>query len=344
MRAILRVLGLLLVASSTAALVRTDTAPPPPGPRAPATVLTLDPSLAPARGKPSYHPGRDFRSPLTVKVGGEPMRMAVSAVTVLPGERLELEVPPGSTVIHSGGTAEEMGEGWFQWTAPQGPGIHALAVTGPAGTGGDEVRINLLVARPAHQVADGVLNGYRIGAYREKALRGDPAYLPPEGFVEVSPADHDVLVSPHFTLGEFLCKQEGDPRYVVLSSPLLLKLELILEAVNEAGIPARGLTVMSAFRTPFYNRAIGNTTDYSRHLWGDAADVFIDEDGDGRMDDLNGDGAHSLADAQVLAQVVERLAASGHPDYPVGGMGSYRPNGAHGGFVHVDARGQRARW
>jgi hypothetical protein len=28
----------------------------------------------------------------------------------------------------------------------------------------------------------------------------------------------------------------------------------------------------------------------------------------------------------------------------VGGMGMYRPTGAHGAFVHVDVRGFEARW
>lgn len=344
MRAILRFSVLLLVASSAAALVRAEGAPPPQESPGATTTVTLDPALGPVRGKAPYRSDVDFRSPLAVRVGSRPVQMAVSAVTVLPGERLELDVPPGSTVVHGGGTATKVGEDRFEWIAPGEPGAHALSITGPAEAGGGEVRLNLLVARPADEIVDGVLNGYRIGAYRETPLRGDPAYLPPRGFIEVSEEDHDILVAPHFTLGEFLCKQEGDPKYVVLSSPLLIKLEMILEAVNQGGIPARGLTVMSGYRTPFYNRSIGNTTDYSRHLFGDAADIYVDEDGDGDMDDLNGDGVSGLADARILAGVVERLARSGHPQYRAGGIASYRPTGAHRGFVHVDARGQRARW
>jgi len=308
----------------------------------PAEAVTLirDAALEPVRGKRPYHPDRGFRAPMAVELNGETVAMAVSAVTVLPGERVELTVPTGAEVAYGGGAMEALGGERFAWIAPEDPGIHALSVRGENG----EVRFNLLVAHPAADVSGGALNGYRIGTYRAQPLRGDPAYLPPEGFVEVSTDDHEVLVSPHFTLGEFLCKQPGDPRYLVLSQPLLAKLELILEAVNEAGIHAPGLTVMSGYRTPFYNRSIGNTTDYSRHLYGDAADIYIDTDGDGRMDDLNGDGANSVADAAVLARVVDELAARGRPGYRAGGMSAYRPTHAHGGFVHVDARGQQARW
>ena len=60
---------------------------------------------------------------------------------------------------------------------------------------------------------------------------------------------------------------------------------------------------MSGFRTPQYNVAGGNTggrAGLSRHMYGDAADVFIDNDGDGVMDDLNRDGRSSIEDARVI--------------------------------------------
>jgi len=99
----------------------------------------------------------------------------------------------------------------------------------------------------------------------------------------------------------------------------------------------------AGFRTPAYNRAIGNATVYSRHLWGDAADIFVDRDGDGEMDDPNGDGRSSVADARALSALVERVEAGDAALRP-GGMGVYRRNATHGPFVHVDARGYRARW
>ena len=176
-------------------------------------------------------------------------------------------------------------------------------------------------------------------------MNGDPVYDQPRGFVRVTPDLVDVPVSPHFRLGQFLAKQESDwPKYLLLSAPMVVKLERITAAVRAAGRPADGLTVMSGFRTPAYNAAIGNTTVYSRHLYGDAADVFVDEDGDGVMDDLNQDGAVTRADAEWLAALVEGLTAEDWYDGLVGGLGIYDANPAHGPFVHVDVRGQRVRW
>jgi len=71
-------------------------------------------------------------------------------------------------------------------------------------------------------------------------------------------------------------------------------------------------------------------------------DWFVDNDRNGRMDDLNRDGRIDAGDGRVIvdaADVVER----NHPSL-VGGIGLYPPTGAHAGFVHLDTRGFRARW
>jgi hypothetical protein len=208
----------------------------------------------------------------------------------------------------------------------------------------DTVDLTLMVARPATEVVGGALRGYAIGAYRARPASMRAAYDPPRGFIEAASEYHDVLVSPNFRLDQFLCKQPGDVRYVVLSTALLVKLETLLAAVNDAGYPTPSLVVMSGFRTPAYNRAIGNTTDFSRHLWGDAADVYVDRDGDGVMDDIDGDGRRDLADARWLAALAEEMMAEPRPGLQPGGLGVYRASAAHGPFVHIDARGARARW
>jgi uncharacterized protein YcbK (DUF882 family) len=105
------------------------------------------------------------------------------------------------------------------------------------------------------------------------------------------------------------------------------------------------MSVMSGFRTPQYNEkgvGSGGRASASRHQYGDAADVFVDNDRNGVMDDLNGDGRVNTLDAKVLAQAAERVE-SRHPEL-VGGIGIYPANSAHGPFVHVDVRGNRARW
>lgn len=294
---------------------------------------------------PSLHPWRAEDAPVRAgvpsgfRLAGEPARFRVQALSVLPGETVSFAVPPTTPSFRYGaGSAKATRPGRWRWTAPRTPGIYALKLS----AGPDTVVLNALVLHPASEVHEGFLAGYRVGRYRTRPLRGDPAYLPPRGFVEVRRADRDVLVSPHFTLGQFLCRQEGEPRFVALSSPLLIKLEALSDRLAELGYGRESLTVMSGFRTPAYNRAIGNNTDYSRHLWGDAADVYIDADGDGRMDDLDGDGTSGIGDARVLYRVAESL--DGLPGVRPGGLGMYGAAVAHGPFVHVDARGRKARW
>ena len=72
------------------------------------------------------------------------------------------------------------------------------------------------------------------------------------------------------------------------------------------------------------------------------ADVIIDANGDGRMDDLNRDGRLDLSDTRVILRSVERV----EKQYPmlVGGLGLYHAMGASGPFAHVDVRGTTARW
>jgi hypothetical protein len=153
------------------------------------------------------------------------------------------------------------------------------------------------------------------------------------------------LVGPHFRLSQFLCKQDsGWPKYVVLQERLILKLEMILAAVNERGYETGSLTVMSGYRTPYYNRAIGNV-QYSRHVWGGAADIYLDESPrDGSMDDLNRDGRIDFRDAAVLYEIIDNMYGQSWYQRFLGGLGRYRTTRKHGPFVHVDVRGFRARW
>ncbi|HEY5622313.1 MAG TPA: D-Ala-D-Ala carboxypeptidase family metallohydrolase, partial [Gammaproteobacteria bacterium] len=61
------------------------------------------------------------------------------------------------------------------------------------------------------------------------------------------------------------------------------------------------------YRTPFYNRAIGNVPN-SRHVFGGAADIFLDRaPRDGQMDDINFDGIEDFRDAQRLYQIAHEL-------------------------------------
>jgi hypothetical protein len=188
---------------------------------------------------------------------------------------------------------------------------------------------------PFDEVRDGRLNGYRVGRY--------PPKTQPLGFVEVTADNVRTKLSPHFELGQFLCKQpSGYPKYVVLSEPLILKLEQIVEALDRAGHDVDTLTVMSGYRTPFYNEGIGNVRD-SQHTAGTAADIFVDEKTDGRMDDLDRDGTITRDDALWLFRLVDGMDRMPTALFK-GGLGDYGSTGAHGPFVHVDVRGRLARW
>ncbi|MDH3272351.1 MAG: hypothetical protein OEN56_13520 [Gemmatimonadota bacterium] len=309
----------------------------------------LDPELAPLRADRSGSSG-DFETasaPFDVALDGHTLEYEVMAVTVLPGVAVDVSVPgpegPGGYGLRfaEGELLETTVDGW-RWRAPTEPGISALRVEAEGST--DVVHVNVMVLHPREHVTDDRLHGYRIGRYQERPLRGDPAYIAPEGFVEVPAEAEDVLVSPHFTVGQFLSKQPGDPRFLALSMPLVRKLEAILARANQSGIETPTFHVMSGFRTPWYNASIGNKTIYSRHLWGDAADIFVDVDGNHDMDDLNGDGRADAGDARLLADLVEEVESSGRPEIVAGGIGLYRRAAHRGPFVHVDARGHAARW
>ena len=271
----------------------------------------------------------------------------VRALTALPGETVTLEVvtsSPGSDYVArpTAGRLVPLGMGRWSWTAPPAPGLYPIQVV--SADGGDSVTLQAFVVFPYDRLQGDVLNGYRIGRYPAKPLGGNAAYLPPAGFVEVTQENENVLVSPHFRLKQFLCKQPaGSRKYVVLNERLLVALEYVLERVNAAGYRATSFHVMSGYRTPAYNRSLGNV-QYSQHQWGSAADIFIDENGDGRMDDLNGDGRSDVRDAEVLYRLIDAAAARPEAQGLIGGVGKYPPTAAHGPFVHVDVRAGKARW
>lgn len=285
-----------------------------------------------------------------VRFGDVDVHYRVFAVTALPGKTVEVSIPrpegSGFRIEAEADAAADsivrVASASWRWTAPARPGLYPLALIRDDGA---TVRLNAFVLRPFGDVRDGELDGYRIGQYPRNPLRGNPIYLAPPGFVEVTPDRVGTEVSPHFTLGQFLCKQQPEawPKYLVLRELLVTKLETLLAETNRRGIRTDGFFIMSGFRTPHYNAAIGNTA-YSRHVWGGAADIFIDTDGDGVMDDLDGDGRTGIEDARVLQRIAQDLSEDGVWRRLLGGLGLYGPRIHRGAFVHVDARGARARW
>ncbi|MEZ5551911.1 MAG: D-Ala-D-Ala carboxypeptidase family metallohydrolase [Pseudomonadales bacterium] len=279
-----------------------------------------------------------------VKVNGIENRYEVFGVFAVPGQRLNIELldlTAEGAQFHFDDRVLHPQGGSLSVRMPENPGTHRLEISTRSG---EEMRLNVFVMWTESGLATDVLNGYRLGAYPGKPLKGLTIYEAPRAFIEATPENADTRVSPNFTLGHFLCKQSsGFPKYLVLRPELIQKLEIVLSRLNADNPGVTDLTVMSGFRTPAYNRSIGNG-EYSRHVWGDAADVFVDMDRNGAMDDLNRDGRISRADSEWLATFVDRLERNGTFGESVGGIGIYDSTPSHGPFVHIDARGFKARW
>jgi len=286
----------------------------------------------------------------SVSFHGETTPYRDAFVAVMPRDPVifDLAGPAGDYALETGhGTAVQQSKRQWRWTAPERPGTYELKFTGPGlKEAHDEVVVHAFVMVPATEVKNGVLNGYRIGEYPSTPLRGNPIYLPPPGFIEVTKENQETKVSPHFTVKQFLCKEDTTralPKYIVLKERLPLKLEAVLQRVNELGVNVDTLNVMSAYRTPYYNHAIGDVK-YSMHQWGSAADVYVDPDKKNRMEDLNRDKRVDIDDAKFLYDDIERMLAVKEFKKFEGGMGYYPATSAHPPFVHVDVRGTAARW
>ena len=221
--------------------------------------------------------------------------------------------------------------------APSKPGFYRLALVR-----GDKRRIidglTLAVLVPFKDKEGAMLNGYRIGTYLSERLGSGQE--PPEGFLEINQSDVDLPISKHLRVGDFLNHdtQETWPRYAAVSPRLLDKLELVISelarwhggTVDDVHL---AIDVHSGFRAPDHNRTISRAARDSQHQYGDAADVAID---------ANGDGKYTSMDSRMVGLAVEIVELK-HPDL-VGGLGIYTSGHTRTTYVHIDARGKRARW
>ncbi|MFO8098306.1 MAG: D-Ala-D-Ala carboxypeptidase family metallohydrolase [Salinibacter sp.] len=291
-------------------------------------------------------PEEETTAPFTVRFGETTVSHRVMAVLASPDETVRLSIAAGASedsydIEEGDHRVKSLGSQSWRVRPPKTPGLHPLTVTAP---GSDvSIRLQVFVLRSWDHEGD-ALDDYHIGEYEEQPRDNNPRYEPPEGFVRVTDANQDARISPNFRLDQFLSKQTEDtPQYALVQPRLLRTLEAILDAVKKRGHDVSTLHVMSGFRTPYYNRSIGNTTEYSRHLYGDAADIFVDANGDGTMDDLTGDGRVTRADAEQLAEWIEDVPTEGDDSF-VGGLSVYGPASHRGPFVHVDLRGEKVEW
>ena len=116
----------------------------------------------------------------------------------------------------------------------------------------------------------------------------------------------DRLLSPHFRVREFACRDGSD--LVKIDTDLVELLERIRAAAGGA------VTISSGYRTASHNQKVGGAR-YSQHLLGTAADIVVS-------------GAGPL----LVGQMAEYYLGSR------GGIGVYQT------FTHVDTRSGKARW
>src|SRR6185436_17175439 len=116
-------------------------------------------------------------------------------------------------------------------------------------------------------------------------------------------------VSRHLRLGDFLTHDSQDsiwPKYVALNPRLLDKIELVLAKIGSRSKVSQAdsaelnvaFDVHSGFRTPLYNKKVRRSARDSRHQYGDAIDLAIDANGDGRV---------TLKDELLVSQAVDAV-------------------------------------
>ena len=280
-----------------------------------------------------------------IRIGGGPeVPFGSFFSTVMPGDTLEIEIlnlKDGEPIINSSnGKYIKTDNNKWNYIAPEEPGTYFINLSQLD----SDFRITVFVLRPLSEKEGEYLNGYRIGKYPSGKYKGRSNYAKPKGLIEVTKDNKDEFISPHFQLKQFLCKQEsGWPKYVLVDPKVVAKLEYLIDALKDSGRDVKTIYIMSGYRTPYYNKAIGNVK-YSRHIYGDAMDIYIDENLDREIDDLDNDGKSNMQDAVIIYKLLDDM--DNDPKYKelLGGLGKYRKNSAHTYFVHTDTRGYKARW
>ncbi len=278
--------------------------------------------------------------------GEHPVYLSKYFHNILPGRKVYFKIlssnPDDTGVKASRGTLYHKQGNQWAYTAPVNGNTDKIVIEDRKT--GKTIRITVFILTPRTEKKGEYLNGYRIGNYPPPNYKNRPIYSKPAGFIKVNKETEDIYITPHFQLGQFVCKERSSgTKYLLIKPKLLVKLEIILNELNNKGIPVKTLFIMSGYRTPYYNHLIGNVK-YSRHIYGDASDIYVDENRDGVMDDLNRDGKSNMNDAMVIYNIISKMDKDPRYAYLVGGLGKYSKTSRHTWFVHVDTRGYPARW
>ena len=116
----------------------------------------------------------------------------------------------------------------------------------------------------------------------------------------------------NFKVSEFACSDGSDPVFI---APALVT--LLQQIRSHFGKP---VTLTGPYRTPAKNKATKDSSEFSQHMYGTAADIIV------------GDKKTGIVAPRVVAAYAESLLPSS------GGIGIYA------GFTHVDVRTTKSRW
>jgi hypothetical protein len=276
----------------------------------------------------------------------------------------------------SGGALSRVFEDGIVWKAPDKSGVYtveakfvesrffedaspgAAKLREPSHSNIGTIRLTMLVQSPLEKETRGVIDGYPIGIYPDENSPTAKAYVAqrrslyaaPKYFIKVTPETKDLLISKHFRIGDFSpASERNQPHFIVLDYRLVDRLEGIVAKLQERGMKVSGLKILRAYLSPMELERMRRKgivlSDFTRYIYGDAAAIIVDENGDGKMDDLNNDNTVDVKDAEALADVADEVERATRI---YGGIGVYSkfddPDYPPTPYVQVDTRGVKSRW